>query len=121
MKNFKQKNSNKPRRIMTWDETVKIMRNEDLDNRADKVIDVIFSLDSAHRFVILKSDDNYLTYLFESLKVYEDEIFMSSFDDNPSAFWAPQNNEGKHIFDDMETLMRELTATPEYKLYFENK
>ncbi len=63
MKNFKQKDANKPRRIMTWDETVKIMRNEDLDNRAYKVIDVIFSPNSAHRFVILKSDDNYLIFI----------------------------------------------------------
>ncbi len=119
MKFFKRKNVNKSRPLPTWDETVEIMRNEYL-NYGDKIIDVISSTDGAHNFVILKSDCNHLTYSFESLKPYEPE-FMKYFDDNEIAYWQPENSGAKPIFDDMEILIRELAATPEYKLFFKDK
>lgn len=119
MKFFKRKNVNKSRPLPTWDETVEIMRNEYL-NYGDKIIDVISSTDGAHSFVILKSDCNHLTYSFESLKLYEPE-FMKYCDDNEIAYWQLENSGAKPIFDDMEILIRELAATPEYKLFFKDK
>lgn len=46
---------------------------------------------------------------------------MKYSDDNEIAYWQPENSGAKPIFDDMEILIRELAATPEYKLFFKDK
>lgn len=104
----------------SWEEIVASMRDEEL-NLVDgyKLIDIIYSRDSAHRFKIMKVEldagNSYFTYSFESLKQCdEDELLISS---DSYAYWLP-HDEGQHIFDDMETLMRELRATPEYISFF---
>lgn len=121
MKFFKQKNVIKKRNLPTWEETVESMRDKGL-NYIDgyKIIDVLYSTDNEHRFVILRVDDNYLTFSFESLQPYSEEEMMN-FTDNEFAYWLPEDNGAKHIFDDIEILMRELMATPEYKTFFGNK
>ncbi len=121
MQIFKRKSTFKLRHLPTWDKIVETMRDKEL-NYIDghTIVDVFYSIDNAHRFVILKSEDNYLTYSFESLQPYDEEELKYS-NDNVFAYWSPGNKSTKSLFDDMELLMQELTVTPEYKTFFENR
>lgn len=108
----------KPKCVPTREEIVESMHDKGL-NYIDKykIINVLYSSDNEHRFVILKADDNYLTYSFESLRFYDnDELSYCS--DGEFAYWLPENYGSKPVFNDLGILMRELTATPEYKTFF---
>ncbi len=121
MKLFKHKNSKKLQQMPVWEEVVETMYGKDLNNTEGyKIINVIYSSDKEHRFIILESDDNYFTYSFESLYPY-DEAVLKYITDNLFAYWQPENYGAKPIFDDMEILMRELKTAPEYRSFFENK
>lgn len=109
---------------MKWEEIVKLMYGKELNYCDCHPIDVIYSLDKAHRYVILKTDIGYLTYQLESIALYdEEELKYFPHSDEAPAYWRPCDNldKSKSIFDDIKSLMRELRSQSEYKIYFEIK
>ena len=107
------------KKIYEWEEIIKLMQDKELSYADSQVIDAIYSLDKAHRFVILKNDLGHFTYIFESLELYdEDELKYFPPSDDVPAYWLPRDNFLKPIFDDISVLMRELKAQPEYKTFF---
>ncbi|MDE6472637.1 MAG: hypothetical protein K2L52_06380 [Clostridia bacterium] len=105
-----------------WEEIIELMQGKELSYADSQVSEVIYSLDKAHRYVILNTDTGYLTYLFESLELYdEDELKYFPPSDDVPAYWLPRDNFAKPIFDDKKNLMRELKTQPEYKTFFERE
>lgn len=115
MKLFKKKNKNTKR--PTPDEIVAAMRGKDLQYiDGNKVIDVIYSPDSMHRFVIIESCGNFLTYSFESLHISDEEDLLYT---GEWAYWLSQDYGTKPVFDDINILLKELKTTPEYRTFFD--
>ena len=105
-----------------WNEIVELMYGKALNYTSCQIVDVIYSLDKARRCVITKDDDGYLKFGFEKIEL-DDEETLNFFppSDEPPAYWTPEYHDSGtiSIFDDMNSLMRELKAHPEYKTYFE--
>lgn len=80
------------------------------------VVDVLFSEDKTRRCIITKASDGILSYSFEKLEAYDEEELCWLEKGAFPAYWYPYNGSG--IFNDMDILMRELKAEPEYKIYF---
>lgn len=114
--------SKEKRVLPPWSEIVTEMYGKDLPkDRTDgfTLLEVIYSLDKAHRFLILKSDENTWSYSFEELVAFEEyELSFIDAEQYP-AMWIPKDTGFKSVFDDIELLKRELKISPEYKRYFE--
>lgn len=120
MKFFKKKPKHTPRELPPWEEVVKMMYDKDLHAPCDyEIIDVIYSTDKAHRYLILKSDD-LLTYRYERLQACDEYELLCLPDGALPAYWLPHESGAKPIFNDLDILMRELKAEPLYKTYFDN-
>ena len=105
----------------SWDTIVEMMRDKHLDTFAYEVVDVTYSTDSSMRYVILKGDNQLLTYQLEAIyKLDEDEWkYICSCDDALPAMWKPCGESGrKSVFESMEELINEMKSEPEYKRYF---
>ncbi|MDE6475109.1 MAG: hypothetical protein K2L70_08430 [Clostridia bacterium] len=104
----------------TWEEIVSMMYDEDLCCQEDyEIVQVIYSADKEHRYVISKSDTNRLTYEYQKLQVYDEEEMAYFPSGSLPAYWLPIENVAKPIFDDINILMRELKAEPQYKTFFD--
>ncbi len=102
-----------------WDEIVEIMQKKGLNFIDCEVVDVLVSSNKMHRCVITKSRDGHFSYGFEHLEKFDEaELCFLSPNELP-ACWAPSANEFRSIFADIESLLRDLKASPEYKTYFE--
>ena len=105
-----------------WNEIVELMYGKELNYIDCQIVDVIYSLDKARRYVIVKDENGYLTFGLEKIEL-DDEDTLDYFppSDEPPAYWTPEYHDSgtKSIFDDMKNLMRELKSQPEYKTYFE--
>lgn len=115
---FRRKKVDQKARRPSWEETVELMQREGL-RFADEIVEVLFSPDKVHRCVITKSNDGLLSYTFEYLEAYDEELLNMMPTDAPHAYWVP--NSFGTVFDDMEILMRELKAEPLYKIHFDNR
>lgn len=115
-KNKKVKNDINTPTPLSWEETVLLMHEKQL-NYNKKVLKTIYSLDKTKRFVLLKSDDGTVSYIFEQLIPFnEEELKFLNYNSLP-AFWQ-EKNDFVHIFSDIKTAMKELKNEPEYKKYF---
>lgn len=116
---FRKSKKSSPK-VLPWDEIVKIMYGKVLSVPDDcEIIDVVYSRDKAHRYLILKSNDGYFRYQYEYLFAYdEDELICFGADSLPG-YWLPHTLSPSPLFNDMTILMRELKAEPDYKTYFE--
>ena len=115
----------KPKRdippMPSWESIVEMMRDKHLDAFADEVVDVIYSQDCSMRYVILKDENGLFTYQLEAIYQYnEDEWkYICSHDNGLPAVWEPfRGIVGKSVFENIDELLNELKAEPEYKQYF---
>ena len=115
----------KPKRdippMPSWESIVEMMRDKHLDAFADEVVDVIYSQDCSMRYVILKDENGLFTYQLEAIYQYnEDEWkYICSHDNVLPAVWEPfRGIVGKSVFENIDELLNELKAEPEYKQYF---
>ena len=113
---MKRKNTNQ--QLPSFEETVELMQYKGLLYVDYEVLNVLFSNDKQHRFVIVKSNKGFLSYNFETL-FYDEDLFYIAGDTLP-AYWSPSSSKIKPVFGDIEALMREVKSTPEYKSYFDN-
>lgn len=117
MKLFKKKVTSSS--LPSWEEIVSMMYDKDLHFADEyKIVDVIYSQDKSHRYVILKSNDGLLTYKYQKLTVYDEE--EAAYFPTLPADWVTYESGASPIFDDINVLKRELKADPPYKTYFEN-
>lgn len=113
------KSKKSPPKVLTWDEIVQIMYGKNLSVRDDcEMIDVVYSRDKAHRYLIFKSSNGYFSYKFEYLFAYDEDELIYLGEDSLPGYWLPHDTHGFSLFDDMTILMRELKAEPDYKTYF---
>lgn len=118
MKIYRRKNVGKGRQFPSYEEIVEIMYNKELNYNGCEILDVLYSNDRTKRFVILKSRSDFMTYSFERLQVYDEEEFVYFGKGALPAYWLPRNEGAKPVFNDFETSLNELKATPEYKTFF---
>lgn len=118
MRIFKKKPKSTRAKLPPWEQIVETMFDKELDHTVGyEVVRVLYSADKTRRVLILQSESGYFTYRSEVLKAYDvDKLQYLSADSFP-AYWLSQSD-AKSIFDDMSTLMQELTAEPDYITYY---
>lgn len=116
---FRRKKEKTKITLPSWDALVEMMYGQDICcPAAYTVINVIYSKDKAHRYLILQSKQGgHYTYHRENLFAYDEEE-LSYFPHSLHGYWCPVSGDGVHIFDNLESLMRELVAEPDYKTFF---
>lgn len=104
-----------------WAETVMLMRKQSPNAFADTVLKVVYSKDSKHRFILLKSKNGYYYYVVEHLTELDDEEwrYASLFPDALPALWLPAENRfWRSLFGWESEALRDFAASDEYKKYF---
>ena len=105
----------------TWDAVVDMMYDRQLDSYADKVLRVTYSKDKSMRYVILRNENGLCTYRLEAIYQYNPEewVYLSVHKDPLPAMWEPIHGVvGKSVFENIDELLTEMEAEPEYKRYF---
>lgn len=117
---FKRKKEPQPYVTPSATELAEIMYDKEL-NYKDKIISVTYSADKTYRYVILQSDKNFLTYQFEALHAYDEEEMNYFRNGGLPAYWYPTYHGYKPVFENIDELMKELKAEPEYIVYFKTE
>ena len=118
---FKKKSKEETSTIPSWETVVEMMYDKHLDAFSDEVVKVIYSKDRSMRYVILKDEKDLFTYLLEAIYQYDEDEwkYICSHDNALPAMWDPFIGiVGNSIFENMDELLKELKAEPEYKRYF---
>lgn len=104
-------------RVPTWDEVVESLYGKDL-SYADEVVEVIYSTDRSRRYVVLRSDIGYYTYISEQVRAFDEDELNYFPDSGELGYWLPEYDGSKHIFDTYEHAKAELRQEPDYKRFF---
>ena len=99
----------------------KMMYDKHLDAFSDEVVKVIYSKDRSMRYVVLKDEKEFFTYQLEAIYPYDEDEwkYICSHDNVLPAMWEPfRGIVGKSVFENIDELLNELKAEPEYKQYF---
>ena len=118
---FKKKSKEETPTMPSWETVVEMMYDKHLDAFSDEVVKVIYSKDRSMRYVVLKDEKDFFTYQLEAIYQYDvDEWkYICSHDNALPAMWEPfRGIVGKSVFENMDELLKELKAEPEYKSYF---
>lgn len=118
---FRNNKQSQPPPIPLWNEIVEMMYDKDLDSFEDEVVQVIYSKSKSMRYVILRDENNLLTYQLEEIYPFnQDEYYYISANKKELfAMWEPVGNiKSKSIFANKEDLLKEIMSTPEYKQHF---
>lgn len=105
----------------SWNIIIEMMYDKHLDAFADEVIDVMYSRDHSMRYVILKGDNDLLTYQLEAIYQFDEDEwkYICSHDHALPAMWEPfRGIVRKSFFESIEELRKEMESEPEYKQYF---
>ena len=119
---FKKKLKEETPPMPSWETVVEMMYDKDLDAFSDEVVKVIYSKDRSMRYVVLKDEKGFFTYQLEALYQYDEDEwkYICSHDNALPAMWEPfRGIVGKSFFENMDELLKELNAEPEYKSYFQ--
>lgn len=81
----------------------------------ERVVDEIYSKDRKRRFVIRQTEQKIYRVTYEVIYVYEEDGYQEEI---PS-YWMPAGNADTGIYDSVETARREMCATPEFKMFFQ--
>ena len=106
------------KRLVRRKSNIDLLHDQHLDAFSDEVVEVLYSKDRSMRYVILKNEQGYFTYLLEAICHLEDGKYFGGQDKHLPAMWEPFGRESSSLFDSLETLYRELKSEPEYRLYF---
>ena len=104
----------------SWETVVEMMYDKDLDAFSDEVVKVVYSKDRSMRYVVLK-DEKLFTYQLEAIYQYDEDEwkYICSHNNALPAMWEPYRGiVGKSVFENMDELLKELKAEPEYKSNF---
>ena len=101
-----------------WNEIVEMLYDKSLNCFDDEVVKVIYSKDKAKRYIVLKSDKGFFTYLLEKIYQLDEEewSYRSCYDLTP-AFWQVVDNGRKSIFTSLEDALKEMEQEAEYKIF----
>ena len=114
---FKKKSKEETPTIPSWETVVEMMYDKHLDAFFDEVVKVIYSKDRSMRYVVLKDEKVFFTYQLEAIYQYDEDEWK--YDNALPAMWEPfRGIVGKSVFENMDELLKELKAEPEYKSYF---
>ena len=105
----------------SWETIVEMMYDKHLDAFSDEVVKVIYSKDRSMRYVVLKDEKDFFTYQLEAIYQYDEDEwkYICSHDNALPAMWYPLIGiVDNSIFENMDELLKELKAEPEYKRYF---
>ena len=105
----------------SWETVVEMMYDKHLDAFSDEVVKVIYSKDRWMRYVVLKDEKEFFTYQLEAIYQYDEDEwkYICSHDNVLPAMWEPfRGIVGKSVFENIDELLNELKAEPEYKQYF---
>ena len=119
---FKKKSKEETSTIPSWETVVEMMYDKHLDAFSDEVVKVIYSKDRSMRYVVLKDEKGFFTYQLEAIYQYDEDEwkYICSHDNALPAMWDPFIGiVGNSIFENMDELLKELKAEPEYKSYFQ--
>ena len=119
---FKKKSKEETPTIPSWETVVEMMYDKHLDAFSDEVVNVIYSKDRSMRYVVLKDEKDFFTYQLEAIyQCDEDEWkYICSYDNALPAMWEPfRGIVGKSVFENIDELLKELKAEPEYTHYFQ--
>ncbi len=100
---------------------VAMLHDQQLDGYLHEVVRVIHSRDNAMRYVILKDNKGIFTYQLEAIYQYDPEEwkYIAANKELFPAMWEPIHGmDGKSLFDNLNELLQEMEAEPEYKRYF---
>lgn len=104
----------------SWEEIVPMMFNQGLDGWTEEIVQVIYNPEHIKRFVILKSEHGYYTYVYEILHQFDEEEWMN-IENQPGALpamWEPVGDSHASLFSGIEEALEAVKALPEYKLHF---
>ncbi len=119
---FKKKLKEETPPMPSWETVVEMMYDKDLDAFSDEIVKVIYSKDRSMRYVVLKDEKGLFTYQLEAIYQYDEDEwkYICSQDNALPAMWEPfRGIVGKSFFGNMDELLKELNAEPEYKSYFQ--
>ena len=118
---FKKKLKEEIPPMPSWETVVEMMYDKHLDAFSDEIAKVIYSKDRSMRYVVLKDEKGFFTYQLEAIYQYDEDEwkYICSYDNSLPAMWEPfRGIVGKSFFENMDELLKELKAEPEYKRYF---
>ena len=118
---FKRKSKEETPPLPSWETVVEMMYDKNLDVFSDEFVKVIYSKDRSMRYVVLKDEKDFFTYQLEAIYQYDEDEwkYICSHDNALPAMWEPfRGIVGKSVFENMDELLKELKAEPEYKSYF---
>jgi len=118
---FKKKSKEETLPMPSWETVVEMMYDKHLDAFSDEVVKVVYSKDRSMRYVVLKDEKGFYTYQLEAIYQYDEDEwqYICSHDNVLPAMWEPfRGIIGKSVFENMDELLKELKAEPEYKSYF---
>ena len=118
---FKKKLKEETPPMPSWETVVEMMYDKHLDAFSDEIVEVIYSKDRSMRYVVLKDEKGLFTYQLEAIYQYDEDEwkYICSHDNALPAMWEPfRGIVGKSFFENMDELLKELNAEPEYKSYF---
>ena len=119
---FKKKLKEETPPMPSWETVVEMMYDKHLDAFSDEIVKVIYSKDHSMRYVVLKDEKGLFTYQLEALYQYDEDEwkYICSHDNALPAMWEPfRGIVGKSFFENVDELLKELNAVPEYKSYFQ--
>ena len=119
---FKKKLKEETPPMPSWETVVEMMYDKHLDAFSDEIVKVIYSKDRSMRYVVLKDKKGFFTYQLEAIYQYDEDEwkYICSHDNALPAMWEPfRGIVGKSFFENMDELLTELNAEPEYKSYFQ--
>ena len=119
---FKKKLKEEIPPMPSWETVVEMMYDKHLDAFSDEIAKVIYSKDRSMRYVVLKDEKGFFTYQLEAIYQYDEDEwkYICSYDNSLPAMWEPfRGIVGKSFFENMDELLKELNAEPEYKSYFQ--
>ena len=105
----------------SWKTVVDMMYDKHLDAFSDEVVKVIYSKDLSMRYVVLKDEKDFYTYQLEAIYQYDEDEwkYICSHNNALPAMWEPfRGIVAKSVFENIDELLNELKAEPEYKRYF---
>lgn len=100
--------------LKSWKEIVDEMYDKDLDCVDGEVLEVIYSSDKCKRFIVFLSDKGYVSYVFEKLRMFDEEELLYF---GRANYWELSGC-SKSIYSTLEDAMKQLVFEPEYRAYF---
>ncbi len=118
---FQKKKPQKAPPIPEWDQIVELMHDKQLEGFLDEVVKTIYSRDRTMRYVVLRNERGNFSYRLETIHQFDGDEweYLYSGEGTLPAMWELSCGiSGRSLFSNEDEPRRELTAEPEYKLYF---